>query len=280
MSMNCLKPKMAIWNKETGVFKLINSDDLESIYRNSNKNYVPLKIRCGKCEPCNLLKSQDWTKRILCEMKYFKYSYFITLTYDNYHLRDINTRDIQLFIKKLRKKIDRKLKYICCGEYGSETKRPHYHMILLSDYEFVPPEWRYNDNTFVCSELEKIWQNGNVRISNDVNERCIKYTLKYTLKNVGESKVFLYSKKIGYTWFEENKEDIKNYCGFYSKNGKFENPPLYFIRKMKNSDDFNDFLWYDDFNKNRLGDTIIDFNDILASKFYEEKKKKKGKGIL
>lgn len=52
-------------------------------------------------------------------------------------------RDIQLFIKRLRKKLDSLygkgffgFKYVVTGEYGSLSKRPHYHFAFLSDSEF------------------------------------------------------------------------------------------------------------------------------------------------
>lgn len=65
--------------------------------------------------------------------------WFVTLTYDERHVRRTATgrlslrfRDVQLFLKKLRK-AKYYAKYICVGEYGGQTKRPHYHLLLWTD---------------------------------------------------------------------------------------------------------------------------------------------------
>ncbi len=40
---------------------------------------------------------------------------------------------MQLFIKRLRKYFNNnKIKYFYCGEYGTQTLRPHYHMIVYN----------------------------------------------------------------------------------------------------------------------------------------------------
>lgn len=49
--------------------------------------------------------------------------------------------DLTLFLKRLRSKIDVRLRYFACGEYGSPTDpvvgRPHFHFILWSNEGFV-----------------------------------------------------------------------------------------------------------------------------------------------
>lgn len=100
-----------------------------------NRQYVP----CGKCAFCLMNKRSSWMFRIHHEMKDQMYpGYFLTLTYSERFVRRVNGklslyfRHIQLFLKKLRKR-KRYCKYICVGEYGSETYRPHYHMMLWTD---------------------------------------------------------------------------------------------------------------------------------------------------
>lgn len=60
---------------------------------------------------------------------------FITLTYSPENLPENNSlssRDLQLFFKRLRKKIHpHKIRYFACGEYGERFKRPHYHAIIF-----------------------------------------------------------------------------------------------------------------------------------------------------
>lgn len=60
-------------------------------------------------------------------------SIFVTLTYSNDFLPkdgQLSKRDLQLFLKRLRKRIDKKIRYFSCGEYGERSHRPHYHLII------------------------------------------------------------------------------------------------------------------------------------------------------
>lgn len=85
-------------------------------------------------------------------------SCFITLTYsdDNlpYNLEgkpQLCKRDIQLFMKKLRKyyaslETPIEIRYFFCGEYGSRYHRPHYHAIIFGvdlDVNFLEQLWGY-----------------------------------------------------------------------------------------------------------------------------------------
>lgn len=62
------------------------------------------------------------------------FSCFVTLTYDDEHMPyggDLHYRHFQLFLKKLRKRLGRPVRYFMCGEYGDRLGRPHYHAILI-----------------------------------------------------------------------------------------------------------------------------------------------------
>ena len=60
---------------------------------------------------------------------------FLTLTFDDQHLPvdySVSTRDMQLFIKKLRKQVQPKqVRFYLGAEYGDLNLRPHYHIILF-----------------------------------------------------------------------------------------------------------------------------------------------------
>lgn len=45
--------------------------------------------------------------------------------------RGLHLSHVQQFFDTLRHKIDFKIKYYHCGEYGDRKKRPHYHIILF-----------------------------------------------------------------------------------------------------------------------------------------------------
>jgi len=95
-----------------------------------------ISVPCMKCPFCLATKRSDWMQRIMQEWKKGEPTAFITLTYANPHLtyRDgksqLVKRDLQLYFKRLRKSIGKaKFRYYAVGEYGSRTKRPHYHII-------------------------------------------------------------------------------------------------------------------------------------------------------
>mgnify|MGYP006992305524 FL=1 len=97
-----------------------------------------LLVPCNKCILCQEKKAQSWSFRCLCESYTSKsQAYFITLTYDNDHLpvTGVQPEAIQLFFKRLRIHLDRmniehNLRYVAVSEYGHNTHRPHYHIIL------------------------------------------------------------------------------------------------------------------------------------------------------
>ena len=99
-----------------------------------SKRYIA--VPCGRCATCLMRKRSDWTIRIKEELKNSIGSAFVTLTYQTKFLPitehgeiTLSKRDLQLFLKRLRKHI--KFKYYAVGEYGTERNRPHYHIIFL-----------------------------------------------------------------------------------------------------------------------------------------------------
>lgn len=116
-------------------------------------------VPCGKCLACLEKKQKAWAFRLLEESKKAKNALFVTLTYNDESLPVVdghpvlNYRDVQLFLKRLRKKVSPlKLRYFVCGEYGTTTFRPHYHMILFD----LPIKDYYEAENF----LNGVWQHG------------------------------------------------------------------------------------------------------------------------
>ena len=91
-------------------------------------------VPCGKCLGCRKAHARQWAIRLVHEAQLHPTSaWFVTLTYDDGSLPDngsLDPRDLQLFLKKLRRKHRRKLRYYACGEYGDASDRPHYHLVL------------------------------------------------------------------------------------------------------------------------------------------------------
>lgn len=114
------------------------------------------KVPCGKCPYCLVNKRSQWMFRLYHEMQGQKHpGWVVTFTYDERHVKRVGDgrlslrfRDLQLFFKKMRK--DKwYCKYVAVGEYGGETHRPHYHVLLWTDCPVDKLEnywtWIYKD---------------------------------------------------------------------------------------------------------------------------------------
>lgn len=111
-----------------------------------------IQVPCGKCPDCIKRRASQWIFRLKQQDKISSSAYFVTLTYDenNIPLSDngfmtLSKRDVQLFMKRLRKAHHPvKLKFYLAGEYGSQFKRPHYHLILFNANEkLIQSNWPF-----------------------------------------------------------------------------------------------------------------------------------------
>lgn len=112
-----------------------------------------LKLPCGKCLDCQSQRKLHWVHRCTLEASQHKQITFTTLTYAEAP-RTLAVRDLQLFHKRLRKRIGkvhtpdgqpRRYRHFSCGEYGETHGRPHYHAILYGigpeDYDAINEAW-------------------------------------------------------------------------------------------------------------------------------------------
>lgn len=111
----------------------------------------PILVPCGKCIPCLMNKRSDWGFRLEQEHKVSHSAHFVTLTYDEKHLRtnrSLCKRDLQLYLKRLRKKDEQtRIRYYAVGEYGSHSGRPHYHILLFNSCEeHIRSSWTDSKN--------------------------------------------------------------------------------------------------------------------------------------
>lgn len=146
-----------------------------------------LELPCNKCLSCKLRKAKEWALRCWHESQMHEESCNVTLTYADEHLpqyQDLDHRDFQLFMKRLRKHLKKKkISFFMCGEYGDKTHRPHFHVILFGYY---PPDAVYHrtqeGHRYYKSEiLDSLWQKGFTDITN-VSYKNAGYIARYTLK--------------------------------------------------------------------------------------------------
>lgn len=159
-----------------------------------------LVVPCGKCVICRKRKANALAARAIAETYTSGNSpLFITLTYNDFHLRrsligipTLQKVDLQLFFKRLRSlldayKIEHHLRYLACGEYGSKTHRPHYHILLWNfPYEH---EYFHNDWIKIKAFIQKAWsyfltkEDSNSRIPmRDCCKNCPYHSYKYAFE--------------------------------------------------------------------------------------------------
>lgn len=150
---------------------------------------IGIKVPCGQCVGCKLERSRQWAMRCLHEKRLHSRSSFVTLTYADEHLPefgDLCKRDLQLFMKRLRKQEGPGVRFYACGEYGDVNLRPHYHILLFnvdfSDMKFFSQN-RRGDKTFTSDCLRELWPFGHNNIG-DVNFESCAYVARYVLKKI------------------------------------------------------------------------------------------------
>lgn len=208
-----------------------------------------IQLPCGQCIGCRLRRAQDWAIRIMHEAQMHKRTSFITLTYDDDHLPNggnLQHRDFQLFMKRLRKHAKTNVRYFVAGEYGPTTQRPHYHACIFG-YDFrndrKPAGKSASGHIFFKSEeLTKLWQYGTSNTVQDLVPQTAAYCARYIVdKLTGDlavpNRIPEYSKcslkpGIGEEWFKKYQSDV--YRGDHTiQNGKEFPPPKYYDKLKK-----------------------------------------------
>jgi hypothetical protein len=141
----------------------LDNIDRFNIFNEKTGEVFPMFIQvpCGKCVLCRDKKAREWSFRATCENVFSEsIPLFLTLTYNNENLPKYGVfkEEVQLFLKRLRISLDRlyykhNLRYFACAEYGSKSKRPHYHMLIWN----FPREGSFRNIWNVTHFIEKCW---------------------------------------------------------------------------------------------------------------------------
>jgi hypothetical protein len=228
-----------------------------------------LELPCGQCIGCRLEKSRQWATRCMHENSMHEHSSFITLTYDDKHLPSdgsLNHSDFQKFMKRLRKNLNKKLRFYMAGEYGETTSRPHYHAILFGeafpDKEIlgISPA---GQELYTSATLSKIWGKGHCSLGEVTFESCA-YVARYIMKKITGDQADEHYKRvnpetgeiiwlkpeynsmskkpgIGKPWYDKYLTDVYPH-GYVVMNDVKQKPPKYYDKLF--STDFP--LIYDD----------------------------------
>lgn len=148
---------------------------------------MQLTVRCGRCIGCRLERARIWAIRSVHEASLYDSNIFATLTYRDEEIppgMNLHRPHLQNFFKRLRKKVPN-CRFFYCGEYGDETKRPHYHALIFN--------WRPNDSElisrrgekeyFTSQKLDDLWGHGHCNFS-DITFSSAAYVAGYVTKKV------------------------------------------------------------------------------------------------
>lgn len=290
-------------------------------------------IPCGQCIQCRIRQREDWATRIELEAKQWKPDevWFITLTYDEEHVpglilgtgeivrkaqytwkpgkerpesvQSLWYPDIQNFLKRLRKAYRGKLRYFIAGEYGEQTARPHYHMIL---YGWRPDDlkqlYKIHHNGYYTSKwLENLWGMGQIQIA-QAEPATYRYVAGYVTKkmyeiegvkqnvysDMGQQKPFAkmsLKPGLGDSYYQEHKDEIWQKGYIQCTNGKRAQIPRYYEKMMEQENPQK--LW--EIKRERQRKTILESrkkyeNTDIKTQFETKerviKKQTKKRGVL
>lgn len=235
---------------------------------------MPVDVPCGQCIGCRLERSRQWAVRCEHEASLYSDNCFLTLTFNDDNLPDSNSisvRDVQLFMKRLRKKfkgldaverdgkITYPIRFFACGEYGDKNARPHYHVCLFN-FDFSDKVlYRVDNNNrlYTSNDLMTLWPYG-FSIVGALTFQSAAYVARYITKKVtgdvaddhysyvnndtGEifdrvSEFVTMSRRpgIGSDWYDKYKDDV-----FMSDtvivNGVKCRPPSYYSVQLEKTD--------------------------------------------
>lgn len=235
---------------------------------------LSLEVPCGRCIGCRLERSRKWAARCMLESELYDHNCFVTLTYDDKNIPDqsrcysacetakrnhgycgkgsLCKADFQKFMKRLRRRYNKEIRYFMCGEYGRKKLRPHYHVILF-DFDFaIKKLWSYDKKTgsvlYRSEALEKLWPFGFSTIG-EVTFESAAYVARYILKKVtGDDAKKHYGQKtpeycnmsrrpgIASDWLDKFKDDVYPDDSLIVRGDVRMKPPRYFDNKLEQSD--------------------------------------------
>lgn len=257
---------------------------LQPIWSKKRNAFVP----CNDCYFCKTRKKFEWVSRLLMERYSYDNGYFITLTYNNDNLPSdsgVSYAHADYFLDELRKKFKNArfgFSYYLMSEYGGRSRRPHYHMHLLTDAPL----------SFVNSTVSNLWKKGFIKIGTSTL-KSIFYTSAFHLlpkehkeANYPRPNFHIISRGLGKSYIEQHRD-------YYNATGrkKFEvmgfsfNLPPYILHKLnidslKSLNDLDlmkfkrDFFARSDEHGFSFHDTIVAYAALLD--YYYEKSIKSG----
>lgn len=206
-------------------------------------------VDCGKCLNCRENQAIESSIRAQHEIEKMPYKYMVTLTYDGLNVpfaqtkngmqMVLNKKDLTEYIEKIQRRVrtlnkvatikdtigEIKFRYTSAGELGSLNKRPHYHVVI-------------GTNWILERTIKNTWKKGTVFFEKLRTSAGIFYTNKYINKQtkgmVYKNELIAFRKNsrgLGKDWIHEaiatKKVSKDRYYIETMNNGKMRLPTYY-----------------------------------------------------
>lgn len=230
-----------------------------------------LSVPCSQCIMCRLGRACGNGIRCMHEASMYgpggTDNMFLTLTYEDGKLPPFGTlvpRDVQLFIKRLRKAIyPAQCRFYGCGEYGEKLARPHYHLLIFG-YRFADMSyWKKSgcgEKLYVSAQLRKLWPFGDHYIG-AVTFASAAYVARYCLDvvNGDEGKEYyrIIDPATGRDVIDSETGEIMRYCPQFSRMSLKPGIGASWLAKYRQQTFAHDYI-------------IIDGRKMPVPKYYDE----------
>lgn len=227
----------------------------------------PVQVPCGRCTDCRLEYSRQWAIRCVLEIQMQEKSCFLTLTLNEENITyggkayTLYPRELQLFLKRLRKKYGKGIRFFACGEYGDINRRPHYHLLVFGhNFNEDKTLYKIRDGIplYVSEQLDNLWRNPETKKNmglatvGEANFETAAYVARYILKKkLGKTSRF-YDEQgiepefvrmsrggrgglggIGSSWYDKFKTDVFPYDEIVIRGGVRTKPPRFYLGKYE-----------------------------------------------
>ncbi len=156
-----------------------------------------LYVSCGKCPECLNRKHRNAFVKLYYEFLYSTSAYFVTLTYNEdtcplivsaatgESTKTLHRKDLQAHLKRWRALCNKRgydisnFHYFSASEYGANTLRPHYHILL-----FNVPDAALNLFNLLWEQYFGFYLSKKVVVSKDSFRATALYVSKYVTKSL------------------------------------------------------------------------------------------------
>lgn len=227
-----------------------------------------VRVACGKCVGCQLDRSAAWSLRCQHEASLYDLNCFVTLTYDDEHVPadgSLRYPDVQGFLKRLRARSPGDhpgpdgrfpIRFFCAGEYGSQTERPHYHLLLFNfDFSDRKPVGKY---LYESETLADLWPHGLSSVGS-VTPASASYVAQYCVKKLlppaegdvpsfygrwlaygGRAREFVQMSRrpgLGSWWYQQFGSDVLPRDFVVDSSGKKHRVPRFYQERFRSGDE-------------------------------------------